>query len=233
MALKVIKIECYMGTARFPCSFSLSPEILPLPPFSTVSGMVHYICGWKSYHPLNFFVSGKGFFNQEPQKNWEGGYNFGKITDEQKKRWQIIVENNGKYVGWVQDVKKINFLSDLDLEIYIQPQNEDLQEVFDALKKPKTFLSLGRHEDLLQVNSIEIVELQEKNKVGILKNNAYVPANFVNDKHIIAKSYAINKKYEYTNKGFRRFEKIRCCYLDKGTKVFAEFYDGETPVFLS
>lgn len=232
MALKVIKMVGYMGTARFPYGFSLFSEILPLPPFSTISGMVHHACGWGRYHPLNFFVSGKGFFNQETQKIWEGGYNFGKITDEQKKRWQTIVENNGKYVGWVQDVKKISFLSDLDLEIYIQTQNEDLQEVFDALKKPKTFLSLGRHEDLLQVNSIEIVELQEKNEIGMLKENAYVPESFVSD-DLCSISYNINKKYEYTKKGFRKFNKVRCRYIDKGTKLFCNLFDNDNPVFFT
>jgi CRISPR-associated protein Cas5t len=232
MALKVIKMVGYMGTARFPYGFSLFPEILPLPPFSTISGMVHHACGWERYHPLNFFVSGKGFFNQETQKIWEGGYNFGKITDEQRKRWHIIVENNGKCVGWVQDIKEINFLSDLNLEIYIQPQDEDFQQVFAALKHPKTFLSLGRYEDLIRVDDIVVVELEKKNKIGFLRNNAYIPEQFIDNK-IASIAYLINKKYEYTKKGFRRFEKIRCRYLDKGTKVFAELYDGETPVFLS
>lgn len=131
-----------------------------------------------------------------------------------------------------QNVKKISFLSDLDLEIYIQTQNEDLQEVFDALKKPKTFLSLGRHEDLLQVNSIEIVELQEKNEIGILKENAYVPESFVSD-DLCSISYNINKKYEYTKKGFRNFNKVRCRYIDKGTKLFCNLFDNDNPVFFT
>lgn len=233
--MKVVKLNAYMETARFPVSLSCYPEVLPLPPFSTVSGMVHNACGWHEYHNMNFFISGKGYINKELKMLWQGGSKFKTITEEIKKRWSAIVEdeNDNSYTGWVQSPKMIYYLASLQLEIYIQAVDDDIEEVYKSLKFPHKFLSLGRHEDLLQVNSIEIVELQEKNKVGILKNNAYVPENLVNDKHIIAKSYAINKKYEYTNKGFRRFEKIRCRYLDKGTKVFAEFYDGETPVFLS
>lgn len=84
--MKAVKLNAYMETARFPVSLSCSPEILPLPPFSTVSGMVHNACGWHEYHNMNFFISGKGYINKELKMQWQGGAKFKTITEEIKKR---------------------------------------------------------------------------------------------------------------------------------------------------
>lgn len=232
--MKAVKLNAYMETARFPVSLSCSPEILPLPPFSTVSGMVHNACGWHEYHDMNFFISGKGYINKELKMQWQGGSKFKTITEEIKKRWSVIVEdeNDSSYTGWVQAPKTIYYLANLRLEIYIQAVDDDLEVVYNSLKFPRKFLSLGRYEDLLRVDDVDIVELQEKNEIGILKENAYVPESFVSD-DLCSISYNINKKYDYTKKGFRKFNKVRCRYIDKGTKLFCNLFDNDNPVFLT
>lgn len=233
--MKAVKLNAYMETARFPVSLSCSPEILPLPPFSTVSGMVHNACGWHEYHNMNFFISGKGYINKELKMQWQGGAKFKTITEEIKKRWSVIVEdeNDSSYIGWVQSPKTFYYLANLQLEIYIQTvDDDDLEVVYTSLKFPRKFLSLGRYEDLLRVDDVEIVELQEKNEIGTLKKDAYVSEIFVPD-DLCSISYNINKKYEYTKKGFRKFNKVRCRYLDKGTKIFSNLFDNDNPIFLA
>lgn len=233
--MKAVKLNAYMETARFPVSLSCSPEILPLPPFSTVSGMVHSACGWHEYHNMNFFISGKGYINKELKMQWQGGAKFKTITEEIKKRWSVIVEaeNDNNYIGWVQSPKILYYLANLQLEIYIQTADDvNLEAVYTSLKFPRKFLSLGRYEDLLRVDNIEIIELQQKNEIGTLKNAAYVPESFVSD-DLCSISYNINKKYDYTEKGFREFNKVRCRYIDKGTKLFCNLFDNDNPVFLA
>lgn len=87
---------------------------------------------------------------------------------------------------------------------------------------------------MLRVDDIEIVELQEqeKNEIGTLKMDAYVPEIFVPD-NLGSISYNINKKYEYTKKGFRKFNKVRCRYLNKDTKLFCNLFDNDNPIFFT
>ena len=230
--MKAIKLNAYMGAARFPANLSCSPEILPLPPFSTVRGMIHRACGWHECHDIGLFVSGRGMHNQEFQMLWQGGYQFKRLSEEQKKRWSLIIEHNGTYTGFVQSPKLLHFLSDLELELYIKPEDEDFYCVYNSLKHPAEFLSLGRHEDVLRIDSVEIVDLQRKKEVGTLKNDSYVPKKYLLFDNFACKEYNINHKYDYTRKGFRRFQKIQCCYLDKGTEVLSELFDDDAPVFL-
>lgn len=234
--MKAIKLNAYMETARFPVSLSCSSEILPLPPFSTVSGMIHNACDWHEYHYMNLFISGRGYMNKELKMQWQGGSKFKTITEEIKKRWSVIVEDesDNSYTGWVQSPKTLYYLASLQLEIYIQPIDDELEEVYNSLKFPRKFLSLGRYEDLLRVDDIEIVELQEqeKNEIGTLKMDAYVPEIFVPD-NLGSISYNINKKYEYTKKGFRKFNKVRCRYLNKDTKLFCNLFDNDNPIFFT
>lgn len=231
--MKVIKMNAYMETARFPVKLSSSPEILPLPPYSTVIGMIHNACGWNEYHEVGLFVSGRGMQNQDFQLLWQGGSQFKKLSGEQKKRWSVIIEHNGTYTGFVQKPKILYFLSDLELELYIKPEKEDFDHVYNSIKYPVEFLSLGRHEDILRIDSVKIVDLQEKYEIGALKNDSYVPKQYVFDNFICAE-YNINHKYEVLKDGFRHFNKIRCCYLDKDTKVYAKLFDPDNnnPVFL-
>lgn len=56
------------------------------------------------------------------------------------------------------------------------------------------------------------------------------PEIFVPD-DLCSISYNINKKYEYTKKGFRKFNKVRCRYIDKDAKIFCNLFDNDNPVF--
>lgn len=58
------------------------------------------------YHKLDYFVTGKGIYNTKVQKEWYGGYNFNKISNEMLNRWDVITDNaNGSHTGWVNAVK--------------------------------------------------------------------------------------------------------------------------------
>lgn len=56
---RAIRIECYQNTANYrkPSSFIIK-ESYPMPPYSTVIGMVHAVCGFKEYHPMKVSIQG-------------------------------------------------------------------------------------------------------------------------------------------------------------------------------
>lgn len=59
--MKAIRLEIYQQTANYripnSCFFR---ESYPLPPYSTVIGMIHNLCGYTEYHPM--YVSVQGSF---------------------------------------------------------------------------------------------------------------------------------------------------------------------------
>jgi len=57
---KAIRIKCSQQLANYrkPTSF-LIKESYPLPPYSTVIGMIHVACGFTEYHPMDISIQGK------------------------------------------------------------------------------------------------------------------------------------------------------------------------------
>ena len=75
--MKAVLIEGYMEKGVFATPFSHAGKRVytyPLPPFSTVAGMVHFLCRWSSWHDMNISIAGSGTMNeQEFTKRWKGG----------------------------------------------------------------------------------------------------------------------------------------------------------------
>ena len=57
--MKVIRVQCFQNLANYrkPTSF-LIKETYPLPPYSTVLGMIHAACGFTEYHPMKLSIQG-------------------------------------------------------------------------------------------------------------------------------------------------------------------------------
>ena len=56
---RAIRLQCYQTLANYrkPSSFIIK-ETYPLPPYSTVSGMIHTICGFTEPHKLRISIQG-------------------------------------------------------------------------------------------------------------------------------------------------------------------------------
>mgnify|MGYP007042244298 CR=1 FL=1 len=91
--MKTVLIEGYMEKGVFATPFSHAGKRVytyPLPPFSTVAGMVHFLCRWSSWHDMNISIAGSGTMNeQEFTKRWKGGAYAGSETEEFKKRFPV------------------------------------------------------------------------------------------------------------------------------------------------
>ena len=167
--MKAIKLKLYQNMVNYkvPTSFQLK-ESYPLPPYSTVNGMVHSLCDFKEYKPMKISISGNYF---SKVNNLYTRHEF----------------NNSDNV--IKGPATIELLVDVNLTIHIIPENQSeefLNMIFEAFKYPREYPSLGRREDIVLIKDVKIVNVEEKRLEKDLSNGeenfAYIPINFIQEK---------------------------------------------------
>ena len=214
---KVIRLECSQQLANYrkPTSFQIK-ESYPLPPYSTVIGMIHTVCGFTEYHAMDISIQGK--YHSAVSEMYTK-YAFGIAYD--KDRHQAAVKNGDKQDGINIGPGNIELLTDIKLLIHIRPEKEeDLETIKQGLLNPIVYPALGRHEDLLSIDDVDIVEMKESNRVE-LKYDAYVPIEGIHAKMIqkLGSKYRLNKIFGVNpNTGLRQWvEKIEVSHVAKDT----------------
>jgi len=227
--MKAIRVRLRQNLVNYkkPTSFQLK-ETYPLPPFSTVIGMVHSLCGYTEYKPMQVSVQGKHF---SKVNDLYTRYEFKNGMTYDTLRHQLKV---GEY-GVGQGVATAELLVDVELLLHIAPDDQTLvEEIYAALFQPKEYPSLGRREDLVTIDEVKIVTLTEtvlEDQIQALNDYyAYVPygivkAGDVSPTHNLqgisrpGTRYKLTKNYELVNCGsekvpkiFRRWNKIDVLY---------------------
>ncbi|MEI0489118.1 CRISPR-associated protein Cas5 [Brachyspira pulli] len=217
--LKAIKFKCYqnMPNYRRPASFDFK-ETFKLPPYSSVIGMIHKICNYQNgeYMPMRLSIQGTSesintdlytryFFN--PNK-CEGDRNY----------FAILNKNENKQTGLIRGTGVSELLIDVNLLIHIVPENDDLFDtILNGLKRPYVYPALGRHEDILCIDtdSIKIIDIEETYITNI-KYDAYIPLEYFREEdNITGTIYLINKVFD-TSSGTRKWkEKVKVKYIKK------------------
>jgi CRISPR-associated protein Cas5t len=209
-----------------PTSFQLK-ETYPLPPYSTVIGMVHHLCRYTQYQPMQVSIQGKYF---SKVNDLYTRYEFKNAAAYEAGRHQLQVGGYG--VG--QGVATAELLADVELLLHIVPEEPALaEEIYAAFKTPWEYPSLGRREDLVTIDEVKIVELFDKeleNKITAPEDYyAYVPAALLEDEKVNlthhrpgivpGTRYRLPKNYELVNFGtanvpklFRRWTKVGVIY---------------------
>lgn len=244
---KVIRLECSQQLANYrkPTSFQIK-ESYPLPPYATVIGMIHTVCGFTEYHPMDISIQGE--YHSAVSEMYTK-YSFGSSYEEG--RHQAYVLNGEKKDGINIGPGYIELLTDIELLIHIRPENEvDLELIMEGLLNPKVYPSLGRHEDILSIDNVEIVEIQETSEVD-LTYDAYVPAKELDDLMVeqlgsiykLPKRFSINPQtnlrrwyYEDSN-GELKSGKVLVSHVSKGASLamgmwYVEKHDKKNAVFL-
>lgn len=228
-----------MVNYKVPTSFQLK-ETYPLPPYSTVIGMVHAACKYTNYNAMKVSIQGK---YHSKTNDLFILYEFKPETPYEDSRHQLMINNFGINRG----IASTELLTEVELLIHIIPENQDkTEEIAECLKKPPEFLSLGRWEDLVIIREVKIVniknyELEEDLKI---KNNysAYIPYEMFKKETVKLTSetgsqgiknrgtvYILNKNYTLTNYGtekkpkiFRDWNKVKVVYSSKVTGLEEE-----------
>lgn len=204
-----LKIEQELVNYKVPTSFQLK-ETYPLPPYSTVIGMIHNLCGYKEYKPMK--ISIQGYYHSKVNDLYTR-YEFKPGLKYEKGRHQL--EINGYGIG--KGVATVELLSEVELLIHMIPDDEKLlYEVEQRLKFPKEYPALGRREDLAVIREVKVVEVDWKDKSIQMKlpNSyaAYIPIDLESEIKSELKDggtrYTLNKNYEIVNVGTNKKPKL-------------------------
>ena len=218
--MKAIKLKLYQNMVNYkvPTSFQLK-ESYPLPPYSTVIGMVHSLCDFKEYKPMKISISGNYF---SKVNDLYTRYEFKNGNPFEMGRHQLNVNGYGINRG----VATAELLVDVNLTIHIitEDQSEEfLNTIFEAFKYPREYPSLGRREDIVLIKDVRIVDVEKKKLEKDLSNGednfAYIPVNFIQEKlvnhgdkkigmNIYGTRYELTKNYILNNIGTKAKPKM-------------------------
>ena len=218
--MKAIKLKLYQNMVNYkvPTSFQLK-ESYPLPPYSTVIGMVHSLCDFKEYKPMKISISGSYF---SKVNDLYTRYEFKNGNPFEMGRHQLNVNGYGINRG----VATAELLVDVNLTIHIIPEDQSeefLDIIFEAFKYPREYPSLGRREDIVLIKDVKIVDVEKKKLEKDLSNGeddfAYIPVNFIQEKlvnygdkkngmNIYGTRYELTKNYILNNIGTKSKPKM-------------------------
>ena len=218
--MKAIKLKLYQNMVNYkvPTSFQLK-ESYPLPPYSTVIGMVHSLCDFKEYKPMKISISGSYF---SKVNDLYTRYEFKNGNPFEMGRHQLNVNGYGINRG----VATAELLVDVNLTIHIIPEDQSeefLNTIFEAFKYPREYPSLGRREDIVLIKDVKIIDVEKKKLEKDLSNGednfAYIPVNFIQEKlvnhgdkkigmNIYGTRYELTKNYILNNIGTKAKPKM-------------------------
>lgn len=221
---RAIRLQCFQNLVNYrkPSSFIIK-ETFPLPPYSTVLGMIHAACGYTEFHPMKLCIQGT---NSGTVSELYTRYSFSAGAKFAEGRHQICIEDDEKY-GIFRGIANVELICENHMVIHIVPSEEDFDTVYHSLKNPPRYLSLGRYEDLLDIESVDVVKIHQENEVD-LKRDMYIPveSEWKNDEEKIKirnrkmTIYNLTKEYEVTKQGLRRWKKengrIKAYYCPQG-----------------
>lgn len=236
--MKAVKLKLYQTMVNYkkPTSFQLK-ETYPLPPYSTLIGMVHNACGYTKYEPMEISVQGSHY---SKVNDLATRYEFSimkydnerhqlKIPTKEYNKKKDIYEDRD--LGVVRGISTVELLVDVELTVHIKPIDQNkLEEIYNAFKRPTEYLSLGRREDLIRIDDVQVVNLQEEELEEdiVLEQDAYIPCKILDeiDGNIIGTIYNINKDYtlETISKGktVRKWNMVKVIH---GSSVSSKFYE--------
>lgn len=200
---RAIRLDCFQNLVNYrkPSSFIIK-ETYPLPPYSTVSGMIHAACGFKEYHKMKLSIQGD---NKGTISDLYTRYSFSAGARYEEGRHQICVKDGDNY-GIFKGIANVELLCECRLIIHIVPEDEaDFEIIYQALKNPPTYLSLGRYEDIIDIRDVRIVSLKEDEEV-LNNHDMYIPVSYMGEEPVEATVYTLNKEYEITKQGLRRWK---------------------------
>jgi CRISPR-associated protein Cas5t len=222
--MECLKLKLYSPVGIFKNPLSMKGiEIYPLPPYSTIIGLIYKAMGRK-WNGEYFQISIQGDYETIFRDYiWFKKYNL-REKELEKLPLQVPV------------------LYNLKLIIHISAEENLLSEIENALKNPRELLFLSGGEYPVKIEEVKRVKYQEE-KVQEddsvkLKYNAYIPDEWFKERKISTTDNGIlfNLSYFYENQTKpKTYLWINSRYFQKGTLIYGDLLvdDDEDPLFLS
>lgn len=230
---ELIRIKCRQSMVNYrkPASFIIK-ETYPLPPYSTVLGMVHNMCGFTSYHDMKLSIQGTchgRISDMYTRYSFKSGANY-----ESDRHNLPIPAKNGRVYGAFRGIAYTELLCNVELVIHIKPSAEDFDTVFRSLTHPPKYPSLGRYEDLLDIESVQVVVGKLVEEVET-PQDIYVPVPMLEETDNQEEEgtiYHFGKEYTIDTKTRIRTwkEKKKVKFICRDITLYDFMSDGEFPV---
>jgi len=221
--MSVLRVKLYQEFAcyRKPMTYGFW-ETYPLPPLSTVKGFFHNVVEAKEYIPARYGIQGK-FKSVVLDLQI-----MNKFDRKDSKNKGIYIEEYDKKL--IKSPIYVSNLYAVELTIYIESKLEEYLKKFRENLSNLEYPSLGRKEDLVRVDSADIVELIERDLVEdsyCIKNGIYLSKEKAKELEVNGINYRMNFYYEIKN-GIRFFKKKDVVYVDNKILEFGSIlYDKE------
>lgn len=177
--MEAVRVRLFQDLTNYkkPTSFQLK-ESYPLPPYSTVIGMVHNLCRYEKYVDMQISIQGK---YTSKVNDLYTRYEFKSGTKFDPSRHQLNADGFG--IG--QGIATAELLSQVELLIHICPKEQDrTKEIYRAFLNPYEYPSLGRREDIALITEVKRTEITQKelDKNQYMRDGqryyAYVPLRY-------------------------------------------------------
>ena len=125
--MRAVRIKLYQNLCNYKMPTSLQlKETYPLPPYSTVIGMIHNVCGFTEYTPMRISVQGKYY---SKINDLYTRYEFAGATYEEG-RHQVKIPFQDKELGLMRGVSTAELLVDVEIVIHINlDEDKKLEEM--------------------------------------------------------------------------------------------------------
>lgn len=228
--MRAIKIVLRQDTANYKKANSFQiKETYPLPPFSTVIGMIHNVCDFKEYNPMKLSIQGK---YSSKVNDLYTRYEFKNAMKYEAGRHNIKI---GEY-GISRGISTVELLVDVVLKIHIVPDNQELVDtIYNAFLKPREYISIGRREDISVIEKVDIVNVKsivlDDDKMLEKGYSSYIPLEYFENKEFTSANivgtknksrgtvYNLTRDYILENYGtakspkiFRKWNKVKVIY---------------------
>lgn len=204
---KTLRLDLYQETACYkkPMAFKVG-ETYPLPPYSTVKGMIHSLIDATEFIPMRISVQGS---YDSQIIDYQSHYFFKKSDVHEFPLVMDGITEEYEFSNMTTMPLYTHLLYDVYLVIHIEAEQRIIEKIITAIENGKS-ISLGRWEDIVRIDRYEIVEVNEEEE-GKNKYAVYVPKEIIEDSMVYV-PYSLNWRYEIVN-GIRKWSKIPVGYI--------------------
>lgn len=232
--MKTLRVKLFQETACYkkPFAFKVG-ETYPLPPYSTVKGMLHSVLEAEEFIPMRLSIQGS---YETIVEDYQTHYLFKKEGVDEIPLVLDGLSSKPQLETMTTMPLYMHLLYNINLVIHIQAEDEVLSKIAENIRNASMYLSLGRWEDLVRIDDCCMVELVENSNEKTIPLPAFVPIDYL-DEWMNYIPYRLNWKYHIKN-GVREWEKIKAGYVDEGivfdkNSIWVENLDNGYPVFLN
>jgi CRISPR-associated protein Cas5t len=215
--MHALRLRLFQETACYkkPAAFKVG-ETYPLPPYSTVKGMLHQILQADRYIPMKISIQGQ---YESRMVDYQKHYFFKK---DKMLEFPLVMDGLALDVSYDHITSMpiyMHMLLNVHLVIHVQAEDEILAQLQQAIEGGISF-SLGRWEDLVRVDECKWVHVERDYDVErTTPMPIYWPVSCLEE--IPGVPYRLNWKYEIVD-GVRQWRRVKVRYVQQGQSLWGE-----------